>query len=62
MAKEEIMPTNPHCYVAAAKATAATLSDPDGVARTSEAIEAVWDWAETLAHEYNCQNPGDIDD
>ena len=27
----------------AAKATAEALSDPDGVARTPEAIEAVWD-------------------
>ena len=25
------------------------LADPDGVSRTAEAIEAVWDWAEALA-------------
>ena len=39
-----------NCQCAAA-ATAATLSDPDGVARTPEAIEAVWDWAEALARQ-----------
>ena len=27
----------------------AWLADPDGVARTREAIDVVWDWAEALA-------------
>jgi len=38
------------------------LADADGVARSPEAIEAVWDWAEALAHEYHSQNREDIDD
>ncbi|WP_146193215.1 hypothetical protein [Salibaculum griseiflavum] len=29
----------------------AALADPDGVARTPEAIAAVWDWAEALARQ-----------
>ncbi|MCO0611697.1 hypothetical protein M8756_00110 [Lutimaribacter sp. EGI FJ00015] len=31
------------------KARIAALADPDGVARTPEAIEAVWDHAEAMA-------------
>ena len=34
-------------------ARVSALSDTDGVARTPEAIEAVWDWAEALAREKN---------
>ena len=44
--------------VAAAKATADALADPDGVARTPEAIEAVWDWAEALARHYTTTRKG----
>ena len=35
----------------AAATRAAALADPDGVARTSEAIEAFWDWVELLAQQ-----------
>lgn len=31
------------------------LADADGVARTPEAIEAVWDWAEALARQYSTE-------
>ncbi|KGK79777.1 hypothetical protein PM03_03575 [Thalassobacter stenotrophicus] len=34
-------------------ARVSALADTDGVARTPEAIEAVWDWAEALAREKN---------
>jgi hypothetical protein len=38
--------------VAAAKAKANALAGADGVARTPEAIEAVWDWAEARARHH----------
>lgn len=40
---------DPYTRLSKACARVAALSDPDGVARTPEAIEAVWDWAEAHA-------------
>lgn len=41
-------------------ARATALADTDGVARSPEAIEAIWDWALALARETKCKKPIDI--
>ncbi|NHQ74196.1 hypothetical protein HAT86_06920 [Roseovarius gahaiensis] len=47
--------------LAAIAARVASLADPDGVARSPEAIDAVWDWAEEVARHYAASRK-DIDE